>query len=121
MPLLATQCIRKGLAEYKTVWLVLSTLFEYIGLYNNRCPNDVALSFGNASWVVLFRAMHDFRPRSKAHGERVFYDHSYLCHITIWIFTPGPQEGDMTKPWGFARERERESRCFKAVRNRLAA
>ncbi|KAK5151862.1 hypothetical protein LTS14_008996 [Recurvomyces mirabilis] len=50
-----TRYIGKCLAILSTVVLILSSLFEFIGLYDNCWCQGNAIGLGNKGWVVLFK------------------------------------------------------------------
>jgi hypothetical protein len=50
----------KALAVGNTIWLILSSLFEYIGLYSNCMCKSCLFGLGSKAWVVLFKSDDDF-------------------------------------------------------------
>jgi hypothetical protein len=51
----------KTLAVANTVWLLLSTVFEYVGFYNKCWCKSCFANLGHQGWVVLFKTDLDFR------------------------------------------------------------
>jgi hypothetical protein len=51
----STRCFAKFLAIVNAAWLVISSLFEMIGAYDNCWCNACYLNYRENGWVVLFR------------------------------------------------------------------
>ena len=50
-----TRCLGKMVAIFNAMWIIISTIFEYIGLYDNCWCKADALSLGENGWLTLFK------------------------------------------------------------------
>jgi hypothetical protein len=57
----SSRFLGKTLAVGNTIWLLLSSLFEYIGLYSNCLCKSCVFGLGSKAWVVLFKTDPDFK------------------------------------------------------------
>lgn len=51
----------KFVAGVNAVWLIVSSLLEFIGLYDNCWCSGVKLGLGNRGWIVLFKNEENLR------------------------------------------------------------
>ncbi|EAS29003.2 uncharacterized protein CIMG_07749 [Coccidioides immitis RS] len=59
------RCGGRAVAVMNAAWLVVSTLFENIGLYDSCWCHGVVLQRGGNAWVILFRTVEEFRHEAK--------------------------------------------------------
>jgi hypothetical protein len=76
----------KGLAAANAAWLIVSTIFEYIGVYDNCWCNGVVLSHGMKSWVMLFRTKEEFRDAAKNAWAGGVTMTIIVCFCTVCVF-----------------------------------
>jgi hypothetical protein len=81
----STRVLGKTLAVANTVWLVLSSLFEYIGLYNNCWCKSSILSLHDKAWVVLFKTDTDFRTVAQGPWIGGIIMGTVIC-LSLWLF-----------------------------------
>jgi hypothetical protein len=75
----------KFLAISNTLWLILSSLFEYIGVYNTCWCKSCALSLGYRGWAVLFKTDSDFKQVARGPWVGGIIMSTALC-IILWLF-----------------------------------
>jgi hypothetical protein len=60
-----TRCMGKVIATLNTGWVIATTLFEYIGGFNNCWCHGVQLSRGRDGYVTLFGTSEELRAEAQ--------------------------------------------------------
>jgi hypothetical protein len=81
----STRFLGKFLAVSNTIWLILSSLFEYIGVYNTCWCKSCVVSLGDRAWAVLFKTDSDFKQVARTSWVDGIIMSTALC-IILWLF-----------------------------------
>jgi hypothetical protein len=77
------------LAFGNMLWLITSSMFEYVGVYNNcRCKSCFA-NFGDRGWAVLFKTDQDFQRVAQGPWVGGICMSTIVCIILSVLFWAG--------------------------------
>lgn len=57
----STRALGKTFAVANMLWLIISSIFEYVGVYNTCWCKSCVAGFGSRGWAVLFKTDEDFQ------------------------------------------------------------
>lgn len=84
-----TRCLGKLIAVCNALWLIVSSLFEYIGAYDNCwCKADV-LGLRDKGWVVLFKDTGDLADAARTPWAGGVAISIIVCSMTYLFFWLG--------------------------------
>ncbi|KAI0115895.1 hypothetical protein GGR51DRAFT_575697 [Nemania sp. FL0031] len=81
-----TRMLGRTLAVANTIWIIVSTLWEFVGFYDNCWCNSTYLSKGNRGWFLLFIDRHDMAPAAVAPWDGVFFLSIFVSATSIGVF-----------------------------------
>lgn len=86
-----TRYLGKSLAVANALWLLMSNIFEYIGLYTNCWCVTVTAGLGDKAWAILFKTAAELsREASKDWGAGVSII-LIVCLVSLAFFLLGCQ------------------------------
>lgn len=81
-----TSAIGKFLAACNALWLVTSSIFEYVGFYENCwCVGD-AVSLGSKGWIVLFKNANDMSDAASRYWVGGVIMSFAVCFLSLLFF-----------------------------------
>jgi hypothetical protein len=87
-----TRACGKALACANMLWLISSSIFEYIGLYNTCWCKSCFVSFGHKGWAVLFKSDQDFQSVAQGPWAGGIAMSTIVSAIFVVFFALGPKK-----------------------------
>ncbi|KAL1303217.1 hypothetical protein AAFC00_006635 [Neodothiora populina] len=79
----------KTVAVLNGLWLIVSTLLEYTGVYDNCWCKSDRLGKGDTGWVVLFKGASDLKQAANSSWAAGVATSLLVCSISLAIFYLG--------------------------------
>jgi hypothetical protein len=87
-----TRVLGKTLAVLSTIFLIASSLFEYLGVYSNCWCKSAFPQWGHSGWVVLFKTDQDFQRVAQGPWVGGVAMSTIACIIAWAVFAFAPQK-----------------------------